>query len=132
MEQIPILKTGAVLLVSIQEDMHDRMAVALRDNLANEIIRTRVRGVLIDLSGVGLVDSFTVRVLQNMAQVSRMLGAETVLVGMQPPVALTLVEMGLSIPGVRTALNVDKGMEVLEAALKSKETASDGSFVRNE
>jgi rsbT antagonist protein RsbS len=115
MERIPILKMGKFLIVTIQVDMHDRLALALQEDLAERIVQTGVRGVLIDISAMNLVDSFTARVLGNMTSVSRLLDAETLVVGMQPAVAMTLVELGLPMKGVRTAVNMEKGMEILEA-----------------
>jgi rsbT antagonist protein RsbS len=106
------------LLVTIQVDMHDRLAMTLQDDLTNQIARHRSRGVLIDISSLEVVDSFIGRMIGNIAAMSRVLDAETVVVGMQPAVAITLVELGLSLPGVRTALNVDKGMELLRASLR--------------
>jgi rsbT antagonist protein RsbS len=117
MERIPILKMGRVLLVTIQVDMHDRLALALQDDLTARIVRDEARGVLIDISSLEVVDSFIGRVLGNIAAMSRVLDAETVVVGMQPAVAITLVELGLSLPGVRTALNVERGMELLRAGM---------------
>ena len=113
MEKIPILKMGEFLLVTIQVDMHDRLAMTLQDDLTQAISNTEARGVLIDISSLEIVDSFIGRVLANIAAMARVLDAETVVVGMQPAVAITLVELGLSLPGVRTALNVDAGMELL-------------------
>ena len=113
MEKIPILKMGEFLLVTIQVDMHDRLAMTLQDDLTKAISQTEARGVLIDISSLDIVDSFIGRMLANIASMSRVLDAETVVVGMQPAVAITLVELGLSLTGVRTALNVDAGMEVL-------------------
>lgn len=113
MERIPILKMGAFLLVTIQVEMHDRLALTLQDDLTERIVRDRARGVLIDISSLEIVDSFIGRVLSNIASMARVLDAETVVVGMQPAVAITLVELGLSLPGVRTALNVERGMEIL-------------------
>ena len=117
MEKIPILKMGEFLLVTIQVDMHDRLAMALQDDLTRTISQTDARGVLIDISTLEIVDSFIGRMLSNIAAMSRVLDAETVVVGMQPAVAITLVELGLSLPGVRTALNVDAGMELLRASV---------------
>jgi rsbT antagonist protein RsbS len=114
-ERIPILKMGEFLLVSIQVDMHDRLAMTLQDDLTDRIVKTRARGVLIDISSLEVVDSFIGRMLGNIAGMSRVLDAQTVVVGMQPAVAITLVELGLQLPGVRTALNVEKGMELLSA-----------------
>ena len=113
MERIPILKMGDSLLVSIQVDMHDRIAMTLQDDLTQRIAQHRSRGVLIDISALEMVDSFIGRMLANIAAMARVLDAETVVVGMRPAVAITLVELGLSLPGVRTALNVEKGMELI-------------------
>ena len=122
MEKIPILKMGEFLLVTIQVDMHDRLALALQDDLTNRISQTGARGVLIDISSLEIVDSFIGRMLGNIAAMSRVLDAQTVVVGMQPAVAITLVELGMSLTGVKTALNVDAGMELLRASLNdSKE-----------
>jgi rsbT antagonist protein RsbS len=118
-EKIPILKMGEFLLVTIQVDMHDRLAMALQDDLTKAISQTDARGVLIDISTLEIVDSFIGRMLSNIAAMSRVLDAETVVVGMQPAVAITLVELGLSLPGVRTALNVDAGMELLRASVNA-------------
>jgi rsbT antagonist protein RsbS len=104
---------GEFLLVSIQVDMHDRLAMTLQDDLTDRIVKTRARGVLIDISALEVVDSFIGRMLGNIAGMARVLDADTVVVGMQPAVAITLVELGLSLPGVRTALNVERGMELL-------------------
>lgn len=117
MDRIPILRMGEFLLVTIQIDMHDRLALALQDDLTNKIAQTGARGVLIDISSLEVVDSFIGRMLANIAAMSRILDASTVVVGMQPAVAITLVELGLSLEGVRTALNVEKGMELLRASL---------------
>jgi rsbT antagonist protein RsbS len=116
-ERIPILKMNEFLLVSIQVDMHDRLAMTLQDDLTDRIVRDRARGVLIDISSLEIVDSFIGRMIGNIAAMSRVLDAETVVVGMRPAVAITLVELGLSLPGVRTSLNVDKGMQLLRASL---------------
>jgi rsbT antagonist protein RsbS len=116
MERIPILKMGNVLLVSIQVDMHDRLAMSLQDDLTARIVQDRAAGVLIDISALDLVDSFIGRMLGNIAGMARILDAQTVVVGMQPSVAITLVELGLSLPGIRTALNVERGMDMLRAA----------------
>jgi rsbT antagonist protein RsbS len=113
MERIPILKMGEFLLVSIQVDMHDRLALALQEDLTNRISETGARGVLIDISSLEIVDSFIGRMISNIAGMARIMDAETVVVGMRPAVAITLVELGLSMPGVRTALNVEKGMDLL-------------------
>ena len=121
MERIPILKMGDFLLVTIQVDMHDRLAMTLQDDLTEGIARTRARGVLIDISSLEIVDSFIGRMLGNIAAMSRVLDAETVVVGMRPAVAITLVELGLSLPGVRTALNVEKGMSLLQGVSAERE-----------
>jgi rsbT antagonist protein RsbS len=113
--RIPILKLGHLLLVSIQVDMHDRMAVALQEDLTERVVQTGARGVLIDISGLELVDSFIGRMLADIAGMARVLDAETVVVGMRPAVAITLVELGLTLPGVRTALTVERGMALLPA-----------------
>ena len=113
MYRIPILQMGQTLLVTIQVDMQDQMALALQDDLANKISATGARGVLIDISALEVVDSFVGRMLASISGISRILDAITVVVGMQPAVAITLVELGLSLPGVRTALNVDRGMRLL-------------------
>ncbi|MEH2174973.1 STAS domain-containing protein [Nostoc sp.] len=117
MERIPILKMGNFLLVTIQVDMHDRLAIMLQEDLTNRITQTHAHGVLIDISGLEIVDSFIGRILANIARMSRVLDAETVVVGMQPAVAITLVELGLSLTGIRTALNVEKGMALLRSSL---------------
>ena len=116
MERIPILKMGEFLLVTIQVDMHDRLAVQLQDDLTSRVSDTGARGVLIDISSLEIVDSFIGRMIANIAAMSRVLDAQTVVVGMQPAVAITLVELGLTLPGVRTALNVEKGMALLNAS----------------
>lgn len=130
MERIPILRMGEFLLVTIQVDMHDRLAMTLQDDLTNRITQTHAHGVLIDISALEIVDSFIGRILGNIAKMSRVLDAETVVVGMQPAVAITLVELGLSLTGVRTALNVEKGMALLrsslEATLQAQVTAPEG------
>jgi rsbT antagonist protein RsbS len=122
MERIPILKIGKLLLVSIQVDMHDRLAMTLQEDLTKKIAETRAEGVIIDISSLEMVDSFIGRMLSNIAGMSKLLGAETVVAGMQPSVAITLVELGLSLKGVRTALSLERGMELLRAA----ELESDG------
>jgi len=119
MERIPILKMGDILLVTIQVDMHDQLALALQDDLTAKISHTGARGVLIDISAVEVVDSFIGRMIANIAAMARILDAQTVLVGMQPAVAITLVELGLTLPGVRTALNVERGMALLRAEVES-------------
>ena len=113
MERIPILKMGDCLLVTIQVDMHDRLAMTLQDDLTSRIAQTHAHGVVIDISALEVVDSFMGRVLANIAGMARVLDADTVVVGMRPAVAITLVELGLSLPGVRTALNVERGLELI-------------------
>ena len=120
MDRIPILRLGKYLLVTIQVDMHDRLALSLQDDLTAQIVAHKSRGVLIDISALDIVDSFIGRMLSNIANMSRILDAETVVVGMQPSVAITLVELGLSLPGIRTALNIDKGMELLTASIDAE------------
>ena len=116
MDRIPILKMGKTLLVTVQVDMHDQLAVQLLDDLTNMITKNRARGVLIDISALDMVDSFIGRMIADIAATSRILDAETVVVGMQPAVAITLVELGMALPGVRTALDVERGMELLRDA----------------
>jgi len=113
MERIPILRMGNTLLVTIQVDMHDEIAVRLLDDLTTMVTKTSARGVVIDISALDMVDSFIGRMIADIAATSRILDAETVVVGMQPAVAITLVELGMSLPGVRTALDVEKAMELL-------------------
>jgi rsbT antagonist protein RsbS len=119
MERIPILRMGQFLLVTIQVDMHDRLALTLQEDLTSRITDFGSKGVLIDISSLEIVDSFIGRMLANIAGIARVLDADTVVVGMQPAVAITLVELGLSLPGVRTALNVEKGVALLNAAVAS-------------
>jgi len=128
LEKIPILRMGEFLLVTIQVDMHDRLAMALQDDLTSRICETGARGVLIDISSLEIVDSFIGRMLGNIAAMSRVLDAETVVVGMRPAVAITLVELGMSLTGVKTALNVDAGMEMLQTSLNGYER-TDGSYI---
>jgi rsbT antagonist protein RsbS len=116
MERIPILKMGRYLLITIQVDMHDRLAMTLQDDLMEQIRKTGARGVLIDISALDVVDSFIGRMLSNIAAMARVLDADTVVTGMRPAVAITLVELGLSLKGVRTALNVERGMELLQSS----------------
>jgi len=123
MERIPILKMGTFLLVTIQVDMHDRLALQLQDDLTSRIVRERARGVLLDISSLDVVDSFIGRMLANIAAMSRVLDAETVVVGMQPAVAITLVELGMSLQGVRTALDVDKGIALLQERVQKDRRA---------
>jgi rsbT antagonist protein RsbS len=121
MDRIPILKMGNALLVTIQVEMHDRLAALLEEDLTGKIVSSRAKGVLIDISALEVVDSFIGRMLGNIAAVSRVLDAETVVVGMRPAVAITLVELGLALPGVKTALNVERGMELLRRRLDQPE-----------
>ena len=126
MAEIPILKIGDCLLVSIQVDMHDRLALALQDDLTNRIVENRARGVMIDISALEIVDSFIGRMLNNIAGMSRVLDAVTVVVGMRPAVAITLVELGATLTGVRTALNVDKGLAMIRRIIDAEEGEGDG------
>ncbi|MFL5358552.1 STAS domain-containing protein [Archangium sp.] len=131
MERIPILRMGKVLLVTIQVDMHDQLAVTLQDDLTSRIVETGASGVLIDISSLEVVDSFIGRILGNIATMSRVLDAQTVVVGMQPAVAITLVELGMSLPGIRTALNVEKGMALLQSSIEADDVVlevPDASF----
>jgi rsbT antagonist protein RsbS len=121
MERIPILRMGNFLLVTIQVDMHDQLALTLQDDLTSTIERTGAKGVLIDISGLDIVDSFIGRMIADISAMSRILDALTVVVGMQPAVAITLVELGLSLPGVKTALDVERGMQYLCGVLEDKE-----------
>jgi rsbT antagonist protein RsbS len=114
MERIPILRMGSVLLVTIQVDMQDQTAMALQEDLADKIAKTGASGVLIDISALEIVDSFVGRMLASISGIARILSATTVVVGMQPAVAITLVELGLSLEGVRTALNVERGVQLLD------------------
>jgi rsbT antagonist protein RsbS len=126
MGEIPILQIGDCLLVSIQVDMHDRLALELQDDLTNRIVESRARGVMIDISALEIVDSFIGRMLNNIAGMSRVLDAVTVVVGMRPAVAITLVELGLTLTGVRTALNVDKGLAMIRRLIDGEEGAGAG------
>jgi rsbT antagonist protein RsbS len=117
MDRIPILKLGKYLLVTIQVDLYDRLALTLESDLINMVKKSEAKGVLIDISAVNIVDSFMGRILGNIAQMSKIMDAETVVVGMQPAVAITLVELGLTLKGVHTALDVDKGMLLLNERL---------------
>ena len=121
MERIPILRMGRFLLVTIQVDMHDQLALTLQDDLTQRIVQDRAKGVLIDISSLDVVDSFIGRMISNIAGMSRVLDAQTVVVGMRPAVAITLVELGLDLAGVRTALNVEKGMALLHASIEAEE-----------
>lgn len=114
MDRIPILKVGDCLLVTIQVDMHDQLAITLQEDLTDQIAKHASKGVLIDISSLEIVDSFIGRMLANIAAMSRVLDAQTVLTGMQPAVAITLVELGMSLPGIKTALSVERGMDLLK------------------
>src|SRR5262245_15613062 len=128
MDRIPILKLGNALLVTIQVDMHDRLATALEEDLTTRIVATRAKGVLIDISALEIVDSFIGRMLDNIAGLSALLDAESVVVGMRPAVAITLVELGLSLTGVKTALNVERGMDLIQRKIAAdSETVDDDS-----
>ena len=122
MDRIPILKMGQFLLVTIQVDMHDQLAITLQDDLTNRIANERSRGVLLDISALDVVDSFIGRMIANISSMARVLDAQTVVVGMQPAVAITLVELGLPLEGVHTALNVEKGMALLRRQLAAGAT----------
>ena len=124
MDQIPILRIGRCLLVTIQVDMHDRLAMTLQDDLTQRIVASRARGVLIDISALEVVDSFIGRMLNNLAAMARVLDAHTVVVGMRPAVAITLVELGLSLSGVKTALDVDRGMALINALIGDNGTTA--------
>lgn len=125
MERIPIYKIGTNLLVSIQIDLADRDALTLQDDLSNKIVETRAHGVVIDISALEVVDSFIGRMLSTIAAVSRVLDARTVVVGMRPAVAITLVELGLSLPGVETALDVERGLLKIGASVEADVDAAD-------
>ena len=129
MERIPILRMGKILLVTIQVDMHDRLALALQEDLTEKITTDGSKGVLIDISSLEIVDSFIGRMLANIAGIARVLDAVTVVVGMQPAVAITLVELGLSLPGVRTALNVERGMALLQHAVAASDALGEEADV---
>lgn len=125
MDRIPILKMGPFLLVTIQVDLYDRLALSLESDLINMVSQTGAQGVLIDISAVSIVDSFMGRILGNIASMTKIMDAETVVVGMQPAVAITLVELGLTLSGVHTALNVEKGMELLHKRIGADLIGSD-------
>jgi len=129
MDRIPILKMGDCLLVTIQVDMHDELAMSLQEDLTAQIAKHASRGVLIDISSLEIVDSFIGRMLANIAAMSRVLDAQTVLTGMQPAVAITLVELGMSLPGIKTALNVERGMSLLREVMRqdTESEENDGS-----
>jgi rsbT antagonist protein RsbS len=124
-DRVPILKLEDFLLVSIQVDMHDQLALTLQDDLTQKIVATRARAVLIDISALEMVDSFMGRMLGNIAAMSRILDAQTIVVGMRPAVAITLVELGLSLPGIRTALNVDAGLVLLREGMARPDEPAD-------
>jgi rsbT antagonist protein RsbS len=129
MEKIPILKMGQFLLVTIQVDLYDKLARTLEADLVNKISSCKAKGVLIDISAVSIVDSFMGRILSNIACMGKILGAETVVVGMQPAVAITLVELGLSLKGVYTAINVEKGMQLLRTKIDLDDPVTDESNI---
>jgi rsbT antagonist protein RsbS len=131
-ERIPILRMGRFLLVTIQVDLHDRLAITLQDDLMDAITRHAAAGVLIDISSLDVVDSFIGRMLANIAQMSRVLDAETVVVGMRPAVAITLVELGMSLAGVRTALDVERGMAALRGSLAGRAREDEDEDGRDE
>ena len=120
MERIPILRMGKLLLVTIQVDMHDQLAITLQEDLTAKIEKSGAKGVLLDISALDMVDSFIGRMIANISGMSRVLGASTVVVGMQPAVAITLVELGLTLPGVQMALNAERGMNMLRAAISDE------------
>ena len=128
MDRIPILRMGDYLLVTIQVDMHDRLALTLQDDLTAKIQQTSAKGVLIDISALEIVDSFIGRMIANLSRMSRILDARTVVVGMRPAVAITLVELGLSLPGVHTALDVERGMNRLRERLSDADTPDDSDL----
>lgn len=128
MDRIPILTMGEFLLVTIQVDMHDQLAMALQDDLTTKITKVGAKGVLIDISSLDIVDSFIGRMLSNISSMARVLDAETVVVGMQPAVAITLVELGLNLTGVHTALDVERGMEMLRRQIGPQDLPDDVTF----
>jgi rsbT antagonist protein RsbS len=127
MERIPILKMGRFLLVTIQVDMHDKLAMTLQEDLTNRIAKERSKGVLLDISALDVVDSFIGRMIANISSMARVLDAQTVVVGMQPAVAITLVELGLPLEGVHTALNVEKGMDWLRRRMEDEDDEDRGA-----
>src|SRR5215469_6700476 len=131
MDRIPILRMGSFLLVTIQVDMHDRLAMTLQDDLTRRIVETSAKGVLLDISSLDMVDSFIGRMIANIASLSRILDAETVVVGIRPAVAITLVELGPSLPGIRTALDAEKGMALLRATMGSRPEEADDDGVED-
>lgn len=132
MDRIPILKMGHFLLVTIQVDLYDRLALSLENDLINMVNQVDAKGVLIDISAVSIVDSFMGRILGNIASMTKIMDAETVVVGMQPAVAITLVELGLTLSGVHTALNVEKGMELLQKRIGSDQTEEEEDYGSND
>jgi rsbT antagonist protein RsbS len=132
MEHVPILRMGKNLLVTIQVEMHDRLAMQLQEDLTSKIVETQARGVLIDISGVDVLDSFMGRMLSDLAGMSRILDAQTVVVGMQPAVAITLVELGLPLSGIRTALDVERGMKLLQTSGATGKPRDDDADRREE
>ncbi len=132
MERIPILRVGTYLLVTVQVDMHDQLAMTLQKDLTDRIAETGAKGVLIDISSLEIVDSFIGLTLANIASMARILDARTVVVGMQPAVAITLVELGMSLPGIRTALNVESGMQYLRETVADAEDFDDWCRDRTE
>lgn len=132
MDKIPILRMGAFLLVTIQVDLYDRLALNLESDLIQMVDKTRARGVLIDISAVSIVDSFMGRIIGNIASMSRILDAQTVVVGMQPAVAITLIELGLPLKGVHTALNVEKGMDLLKSMIDLEEEDEDQDLTEDD
>lgn len=132
MDRIPILKVGDCLLVTIQVDMHDELAMTLQQDLTSQIAKYASRGVLIDISSLEIVDSFIGRMLANIAAMSRVLDAQTVLTGMQPAVAITLVELGMALPGIKTALNVERGMELLREYMEQDQSEADDADATEE
>jgi rsbT antagonist protein RsbS len=127
-DRIPVLRMGPLLLITIQVDMHDKLAMQLQEDVTQKISEWGSTGVLIDISSLEIVDSFIGRMMANIAAMSRVLGADTVVVGMQPAVAITLVELGMSLPGVRTALSVEAGMELLRIATAGLRAGSEDEF----
>lgn len=125
MERIPLFKLGEFILVTIQVDLHDKLVMSLQNDIAEEISKAGTRGILIDISALEIVDSFVGRMLANVASVARILGAETVVVGMQPAIAITLVELGMTLEGVRTALNTVMGMELLRSLVGAADDNSE-------
>jgi rsbT antagonist protein RsbS len=122
-ERIPILKLGEILLVTIQVDFHDRVALALQEDLTDKIVNLNAKGVLIDISALDMVDSFMGRVLGNIAKISKLLDCQTVLVGMQPAIAITITELGISLKGIHTSLSAEAGMALLEKLIRSRNSA---------